>query len=102
MTERNHLQRMLVAHILLANLSLVRYTLHSKNVPLECLLPKLPRSAPDIQAFIWSAPSILRNQADILCAESTDLSLCNTLFLSPKFATVFCLAIGGRHFQGWL
>ncbi len=100
MTERNHLQRMLVVHILLANLSLIRYTLHSKNVPLECLLPKLPRSAHDIQALVWSAPAILRNQTHILCTEKTDLCLCNTLFLSPKFATVFCLAIGGRHFQG--
>ena len=99
MMERNHLQRMLVAHILLANLSLVRYTLHSKNVPLECLLPLLPRSAHDVQVLVWSAPAILRNQADILCTEKTDLYLCNTLFRSPKFATVFCLAIGGRHFQ---
>ncbi len=100
MTERNHLQRMLVVHILLANLSFVRYKLHSKNVPLQCLLPKLPRSAHDIQALVWSAPANFCNQAHILCTEKTDLHLCNMLFLSPKLATVFCLAIGGRHFQG--
>ncbi len=99
MTQRNHLQIMLVVHILLANLSFVRYSLHRKNVLVKCLLPKLPRSAHDIQALVWSAPAILRNQAHILCTEKTDLYLCNTLFLSPKFATVFCLAIGGRQIK---
>ncbi len=83
---------MLVVHILLANLSFVRYSLHCKNVLVKCLLPKLPRSAHDIQALVWSAPAILRNQAHILCTEKTDplfmqhavplTKVCNCLLLS--------------------
>ncbi len=98
MIELDLIQLMVAAHVFMANIAMMRYILHQKDMPLAHAASLLPRSAHDLKELMLYTYAAAYKQSELLCADNTSSSLMRALIVSPDLTHACMLAVGGRHY----
>lgn len=97
MAELDQIRLLVLAHLVLANIVVIRYSLHQQNIALAYAISQLPCSASDFQQLASSTSAIISNYTKTLCADTSPSPLMRALIVSPDFANACMLAAGGMH-----